>query len=79
VLDEVTEKQWRSEKHYIKATGERLGEIIGDFDPDRLDQVASERSGITAMEYIHGIVDHTLYHTAEMDLLKTLAKRALEQ
>jgi hypothetical protein len=34
---------------------------------------------MTAMEYIHGIVDHTLYHTAEMDLLKNLAKQALER
>jgi len=79
VLDAVTEKQWRSEKHFIQATNERLGEVVGSFDPDQLDQVASERSGITAMEYIHGIVDHTLYHTAEMDLLKTLAKQALDQ
>ena len=79
VVEGLTEKQWRSEKHYISAVNERLGEVVGSFDPDRLDQVASERSGITAMEYIHGIVDHTLYHTAEMDLLKTLAKRALER
>jgi len=75
----VEEKQWRSEKRFVKETHERLAEAVMSFDPGKLDQVISERSGMTAMEYIHGVVDHTLYHTAELGLLKNLAKQALEQ
>jgi hypothetical protein len=77
--DALDEGQWRSEKRYMKATQERLAEAVRSMDPRRLDQLASEKTGMTTMEYIHGIVDHTLYHTAEMKLLKTLAKQALEQ
>jgi uncharacterized damage-inducible protein DinB len=76
-LDAVDNKQWRSERHYVEATHERLAEAVTSFDPRKLDQVVSEKSGMSAMELIHGIVDHTLYHTAELKLLKTLAKQAL--
>ena len=62
----------------MKATHERLAEAVECFDPGKLAQPITEKTEMTAMELIHGIVDHTLYHTAEMKLLKTLAKRALE-
>jgi len=78
VLDAVDSRQWGAERRYIEATHERLAEAVRSFDPRKLDEVASEKSGMTVMEYIHGIVDHTLYHTAELSLLKTLAKQALE-
>ena len=76
--DAVDESQWRSERRFITATHERLAEAVRSFDPRKLDQVASEKTGMTVMEFIHGVVDHTLYHTAELKLLKTLAKQALE-
>jgi len=79
VCDAVDDRQWRSERRFITATHERLADAVRSFDPRKLDQVASEKTGMMAMEFIHGIVDHTLYHTAELKLLKTLAKRALEQ
>jgi len=74
----IEEKQWRSERSYIRKTSERLAKAVISFDPRQLGQIASEKSGMTAMEYIHGIVDHTLYHTADLQFLKKLAKRALE-
>jgi hypothetical protein len=77
--DALDEKQWRSERRFMQATHERLAQGVKGFDPRRLDQVASEKSGMTAMELIHGIVDHTLYHTAELGMLKKLAKQALER
>jgi len=79
VCDAVDSSQWRSERRFIEATHERLAETVSRFDPRKLDEVASEKSGMTTMEYIHGIVDHTLYHTAQLQMLKTLAKQALEQ
>jgi len=77
--DAIEEKQWRSERHFMQATLERLAEAVKSFDPRNLDQVVSEKSGMTAMELVHGIVDHTLYHTAEMKMLKTLAANAAIQ
>ena len=77
--DALDEGQWRSERRFMTATTERLAEAVMSFDPRKLDQVASEKSGMTAMEYIHGIVDHTLYHTADLQLLKKLAKQALQE
>jgi len=77
--DALDEGQWRSERRFMKATQERLAEAVRSIDPRRLDQLASEKTGMTTMEYIHGVVEHTLYHTAELKLLKTLAKQALEQ
>jgi len=79
VFDAVEEKQWRAERQFMKATRERLVEAVKSFDPRKLDQVVSEKSGMTAMELIHGIVDHTLYHTAELGMLKRLAKQAVEK
>jgi hypothetical protein len=78
-LDAVDEKQWRSERRFVEETHERLADAVMSFDPGKLEQVASEKARMTAMEYIHGIVDHTLYHTAELRLLKTLAKKALAE
>jgi len=54
----IEEKQWRSERSYIRKTSERLAKAVISFDPRQLGQIASEKSGMTAMEYIHGIVDH---------------------
>ena len=78
LYDALDHKQWMSERRFMKVTRERLAEAVTSFDPRKLDQVASEKSVMTVMEYIHGIVDHTLYHTAQLQMLKTLAKQALE-
>jgi len=79
VCDVIDHKQWMSERRFMKGTRERLAEAVMSFDPRELDLVASEKSGMATIEYIHGIVDHTLYHTAQLQMLKTLAKQALEQ
>ena len=77
--DALDEGQWRAERRYMKATHERLAEAVECFDPGKLAQPISEKTEMTAMELIHGIVDHTLYHTAQLQMLKTLAKRASEE
>jgi len=77
-LDAVDEKQWRAEKRFVNEVHERLADAVMTFDLRKLDQVVSEKARMTAMELIHGVVDHTLYHTADLQLLKKLAKLALE-
>jgi hypothetical protein len=72
--DSVDEKQWKSGISFIKTTHERLTEAVTSFDPGRLDQPAGKRTTRNAIEFIHGVAEHRLYHTAQMEMIKTLAK-----
>ena len=73
--DAVAEEQWQSELDLIKATHERLVEAVTSFDPDGLDQVIGKKTIILAVDFMHGIGEHSLYHTAQMEMIKTLAKQ----
>jgi DinB superfamily len=75
MLDTVNEKQWKSELELIKATHKRLAEALARFDPALLDRPLVSGSKRSAAEVIHGVAEHTLYHTAQMEMLKTLAKQ----
>jgi hypothetical protein len=74
--DEVEEKQWKSEIELIKEVHGRLVEAVMHFDPDMLDQPAGKQTARNAIEFIHGVAEHRLYHTAQMEMIKTLAKLA---
>ena len=58
----------------IKEIHQRITEAVTHFDPDKLDQPAGTQSTRNAIEFIHGVAEHRLYHTAQMDMIKTLAK-----
>jgi hypothetical protein len=73
VIDEV---QWESELRLIKMIHERLVEAVRGFDPCLLDQPVGKKTLIHAVDFIHGIAEHSLYHTAQMEMLKTLAQQA---
>ena len=72
--DSIDEKQWKSEIGFIKATHERLTDAVISFDPGMLDQLVGKRTTRNAIEFIHGVAEHRLYHTAQMEMIKTLAK-----
>ncbi len=72
--DAVEEKQWKSEIALIKQVHERLTEAVMNFDPGMLDKPAGKRTSRNAIEFIHGVAEHRLYHTAQMEMIKTLAK-----
>jgi hypothetical protein len=75
MLDEIDEAQWKSELELIKRVHERLVEGLTQFDPALLDQPVGKNTHRNIIEMIHGIAEHTLYHTAQMEMLKTLAVR----
>jgi len=79
VCDTVDDAQWKSEKNFMRETHEHLVEAVRSFDPQKLDQSASEKTGRSAIEFIHGVAEHTLYHTAQMKMLKMLAKQAVKK
>jgi hypothetical protein len=71
--DSVGEAQWKSEVALIKAIHERLVDVVTGFDPGLLDQTVGKKTIIHAVDFIHGIGEHSLYHAAQMEMIKTLA------
>ena len=72
----LTAAQWKDELRYLAQAHDRLVDIVTRFDPKRLDQPAGPRSDRIAIELIHGIAEHNLYHGAQIKTLKQLAKEA---
>ena len=77
ISDSVDEKQWKEELSMIKSVHERLVESVMGFDPELLDDPAGKNTTRNAVEYIHGVAEHRLYHTAQMEMIKTLAKHQM--
>ena len=73
-LESIEETQWKREVNQIKEIHKRLTEAVTQFDADKLDQPAGKQTTRNAIEFIHGVAEHQLYHTAQMDMIKTLAK-----
>ena len=74
MLDAVDEAQWKGEIRYLKTVHARLTEALTAFDPNLLDQPAGEQTTFHAAGLIHGVAEHSLYHTAQIEMIKTLAK-----
>jgi hypothetical protein len=68
--DALDEKQWQDEIDQVRATHERLVAAVTGFDPNLLDQTVGKKTIISAAEFIHSIGEHSLYHTAQMEMLK---------
>lgn len=73
LLDTIEAGQWKDEMALVKAAHTRLTQAVLHFDPELLDRPAGKRTTRNAAEMIHGVAEHTLYHTAQMEMLKTLA------
>lgn len=74
--DEIDEKSWKDEVKMIKAAHARLVESVTHFDPRKLDKPGGKHTSRNAVEFIHGVGEHSLYHTAEMKIIKSYAKFA---
>ena len=73
MIDMIDAKQWKNEIDLIKATHRRLVEAVTSFDPGLLDQPLGKSTSRSAAESLHGVAEHNLYHTAQMEMIKTLA------
>jgi hypothetical protein len=74
--DSVDEAQWKEEVRSMAAAHERLVDAVTGFDPERLDEPTGPNSKRAAIEYIHGVAEHSLYHGAQIKMLKMLARYA---
>ena len=73
--DRIAPSQWRSEVRRIKAAHAYLVRAVEAFDPRRLDRPLGVRSKRPAVEIIHGVAEHSLYHAAQIKMLKTLSRK----
>ena len=74
--DSVDAAQWKEEVRSMEAAHERLVRVVAGFDPERLDEPTGPNSKRAAIEYIHGVGEHSLYHGAQIKMLKRLVKEA---
>lgn len=75
MLDTLAEEQWKQEIALLRSSHERLVEALSKFDPALLDQPVGKKTTRKAIEFIHGVAEHNLYHTAQIEMLKTLANQ----
>jgi hypothetical protein len=75
MLDGVDEVQWKAEIGLLKQAHLRLVDALIAFDPARLDEPVGRASDRPAAQLIHGVAEHTLYHAAQIEMLKTLYTR----
>jgi hypothetical protein len=75
MVDAIDGKQWKNEVDLIKTTHGRLVEAVIHFDPGLLDQPVGKNTTRNAAETLHGIAEHSMYHTAQMEMIKTLARQ----
>lgn len=75
-LDVIDAADWKAEVKFVAATHHRLIRIVTDFDPARLDRPIDSNTNRVAIEFIHGIAEHGLYHAAQIKMIRLLAKRA---
>jgi len=74
--DSINGEEWKEEISLLRTAHLRLVEALTDFDPSLLDQPINEKSSRRMIELIHGVAEHSLYHTAQIEMTKTLAKNA---
>ncbi|MFN2114690.1 MAG: DinB family protein [Anaerolineae bacterium] len=72
--DEIDAAQWKRERKLVRDTHARLVEALTSFDPERLDQPPSQRAKRNAVEFIHGVGEHSLHHATQIAMIKELAK-----
>lgn len=75
-FDSVDEEQWKSEIGFIKTIHKHLTDAVTNFDPSILDKPLGKQSKRNAIEFIHGVAEHRLYHTAQMEMTKKLARHS---
>lgn len=72
--DPADAKAWRRDVKLVADTHRQLVETVAHFPPSRLDKVCPGGKTWTAIQLIHGIAEHDLWHTAQIKLITRLAR-----
>ena len=71
-LPPVSEKAWRAEREILEREHRALRAVVAAFAPERLRSPLPGLRARTALREIAGIALHDVYHTGQIQLLKTL-------
>ena len=76
-INDTSEEAWKETVEELKRAHQRLLNAIAKFDPEKLDnQINIEElwsapwSTTTYYELLHGTINHDVYHTGQMAILK---------
>lgn len=76
VPERLTAKEWRDDGRLVADVHRRLVDVVAAFDPAKLDRPPVGVRDRPAIQFIHGIAEHDLYHTGQIKVLKRFAKES---
>lgn len=72
VPDPAAADAWAEDRRLLRDEHRRLVEAVRSFDAGRLDEKPEEDARWTFMELLSGIVEHDLYHTGQIQIMKRI-------
>lgn len=70
-LPEPTEENWSAAKEVLDRAHQELVALVEQFDDRKLDETyPGATSGWTKYHLLHGAIQHDLYHTGQISILK---------
>ncbi len=72
-----SKEAWKADRRLVKQERDALIDAVRCFDAKRLDEKASPRSNYSTADVLSGIIQHSVYHTGQIALLKRLNGRDL--
>ncbi len=66
----LTEQQWKADLALARENHLRLLDIVRNYDPLALDKRPKGVQKRLAIQFIHGIAEHNLYHGAQIKMIK---------
>ncbi len=70
----LSAEEWKETVALVAQTHGRLVSIVADLDPAALDRPPRGKAKRRAVDFVHGIAEHNLYHAGQINILKRLAK-----
>ena len=68
---DVDNNEWEKVKRHFEGLGEEIRECIIHFDEFKMHQLVPDRD-FNLKVLLHGVVEHNIYHTGQIALLKKL-------
>jgi hypothetical protein len=68
-VTDVSEQAWQRTLQGLKEAHQQLYDAIGGLTDERLGDIISGK-GYTAYVMLHGVIQHNLYHTGQIAILK---------
>lgn len=71
---EISEPAWRNALEKLEENHRKLQNVVAGLNDSRLDEPVFEGSTSFVYETLHGMIQHDLYHAAQIAILRKTAK-----